>query len=128
VLKFKIKFQHQRVKHIYLLPVASYKYQCMLFHLQGDHYVICSKIVRFLQCCYIGCTVTCNIYCIQFFKYTRLLWCLNQYAVHPSRSLTLLKNVSENSVGSCLLLWILAIRVCAIGSIIVSVSWEDYIL
>jgi hypothetical protein len=41
------------VKYIYLSPVTSYMFRCLLHHLQGDHCVTCSKSLRLLQCCWV---------------------------------------------------------------------------
>jgi len=35
--------------YIYLSPFTSYKFRCLLHHLQGDHCVTCSRTVCFLQ-------------------------------------------------------------------------------
>jgi len=32
------------------LKITSYMFRCLLHHLQGDHYVTCSKIISFLKC------------------------------------------------------------------------------
>ena len=40
----------QYVKYIYLSPITSNTFRCLLHHLQGDHYVTFSKTICFLQC------------------------------------------------------------------------------
>ena len=58
-LKFQLNAHN--VVNIYLSPVTSYMFQCLLHHLQGDNCVACSKTVCFLQCCYIGWAIKCKI-------------------------------------------------------------------
>jgi hypothetical protein len=41
----------------YIYHLLPHIFWCLLHHLQGDHYVICSGTVRFVQCCYIGCAI-----------------------------------------------------------------------
>ena len=47
----------QYAKYIYLSPVTSYMFRCLLHHIQVDHYVICSRTVSILQRCD---TATCG--------------------------------------------------------------------
>jgi len=49
-------------KYIYLSPITSYIFRCLLHHLQEDHCVTCSKTVCIVQCCSIGCAVKYKIY------------------------------------------------------------------
>ena len=51
----------QYVKYIYLSPITVYMFRPLLHHLQGDHCVISSRTVCFLQCCYIDGAVKCKI-------------------------------------------------------------------
>jgi len=46
----------------HLLPFTSYMFQCLLHHLQGHHCVSFSKTISYLQCCYIGCAIKCDVY------------------------------------------------------------------
>jgi hypothetical protein len=54
-LLFTSKKCTQYVKYIYLSPMTSYTFRCWLHHLQGDHYIICSRTTRFFSvlqyCC-----------------------------------------------------------------------------
>jgi hypothetical protein len=40
-------------KYIYLSPIISYMFRCLLQHLQVDQCFTCSKTIYFLQCCYL---------------------------------------------------------------------------
>jgi len=42
--------------------LTSYMFQCLLHHLQGDYYVICSRTVCYLRCCYKVCATKCKVY------------------------------------------------------------------
>ena len=56
----------RNVKHVYLSPVTSYMFRCLLHHLHGDRYVIRSRTVCFLHFCYTGCAIKCKIYPVYF--------------------------------------------------------------
>ena len=47
----------QYVKHVYLSPITSYTFRCLLHHFQGDHCITYSKTTCSLQWRYIGCVV-----------------------------------------------------------------------
>ena len=54
------------VKYIYLSPITSYMFRCLLYHFQGGHCVTCSKTVCCVQCCYTGCATKCKVYPVLF--------------------------------------------------------------
>ena len=70
---------HNMLHTVYLSPVTSYMFRCLLHHFQGDHCVICSKLYAFCNV-----AIKCTIYSV--FKFTMLLQCLKQYVLRPSES------------------------------------------
>ena len=100
------------MKYIYLSPVTSYMFRCLLHHLQGDHCLTCSKLYAFCNV-----AVKCTIYPV-FFKFTMLLQCLNNthFALLCFKNLKILNCRTLISVGSCYLLCMLAIYVVPVSS------------
>jgi hypothetical protein len=47
---------------VYLSPITSCMLRCLLHHYQGDHCVIYSRTILFLQRCYVGCAIKYKSY------------------------------------------------------------------
>jgi hypothetical protein len=89
---------------------------CLLHHLQGEHYITCSKTVCILQCCY----KMYNIYC--FFIYNAVTMfktlCISPFFIFKilKTSVKILSWSTLISVGSCYLLCMLAIYLFTVSS------------
>ena len=108
----------QHVTHIYLSPITSYMFWCLLHHLKGNHCVSCSKTTCFLQFCY----KMYNVHCFFFLIYNAVTMfktkCISSFCILKiwKMLVKILSCSTSISVVSCYLLCMLAIYVLTVSS------------